>query len=305
MNEKNWSKVNKKAYEKVGSYYDFCRPNFEIKEFKELIERGYFGVDMHVHSCYSPDSSTSVESLLLKAKKEGFGLAITDHNSVEGSLLANKLATSESRFKNILVIPGVEVTCSEGVHILFYFYSFDDLKKFNQEIIIPNLLNAMRLTISHFELLKRVKKYSCLISAAHPFGSGSCGLYKLNKHADLDVLEGINGTISHKKNIRIQTLGVETHKKFTAGSDAHVLDYVGSVAVFCKNKSIKGVLDSIKKGQVIICGSEIGFFRYIKVNFNKELSLLVKMGLKNYAKNRSLSILSALGLVKLRGRFSK
>jgi len=280
----------------------FCKNK---SEFKNLNDGEYSGVDMHVHSCYSPDSSTSIDSLLLKAKKEGFGLAITDHNSVEGSLLANKLIKEDTRFKDVLVIPGVEVTCSEGVHILFYFYSFEDLKKFDQEIISPNLLNAMRLTISHFELLKRAKKYSCLISAAHPFGSGSCGLYKLNNHADLDFLEGINGTISRDKNIRIQNVGVKNHKKFTAGSDAHVLDYVGSVAVFCKHNSIKGFLDSIKKGQVIICGSEIGFFRHIKVNFNKERSLMTKMGLKHYTKNRFLSILGALDLVKLSRRFSK
>ena len=67
-------------------------------------------IDFHVHTCYSRDSSITLNEVVAFAKKRGLdGIAVTDHNTVKGAL---KLKTHE-----ILVVPGIEVSTLEG-HLL-------------------------------------------------------------------------------------------------------------------------------------------------------------------------------------------
>ncbi|MCK5660357.1 MAG: PHP domain-containing protein, partial [Methanosarcinales archaeon] len=47
--------------------------------------------DMHVHTCYSRDSKASVDDILDHAIAIGLdGIAICDHDTVEGGLFAQK-----------------------------------------------------------------------------------------------------------------------------------------------------------------------------------------------------------------------
>ncbi len=67
-------------------------------------------IDLHVHTCYSHDSSITLKQVVAFAKKRGLdGVAITDHNTVKGAL---KLKT-----RDILVVPGIEVSTLNG-HLL-------------------------------------------------------------------------------------------------------------------------------------------------------------------------------------------
>ncbi|WP_363321823.1 PHP domain-containing protein [Methanohalophilus sp.] len=72
--------------------------------------------DLHVHSCFSKDSDSDLDSILKWAKINGLdGLAICDHDSVEGGVACSKRA--EELDCDILVIPGIEVSSAEG-HVL-------------------------------------------------------------------------------------------------------------------------------------------------------------------------------------------
>jgi predicted metal-dependent phosphoesterase TrpH len=65
-------------------------------------------VDLHLHSRYSHDSSTSLESLIERCRECGLDrIALTDHNTVEGAL---KLATLAPQ----LTIVGEEAKTREG-----------------------------------------------------------------------------------------------------------------------------------------------------------------------------------------------
>lgn len=65
-------------------------------------------VDLHLHSRYSPDSGTSLESLIERCRECGLDrIALTDHNVVEGAL---KLATMSPD----LTIVGEEAKTREG-----------------------------------------------------------------------------------------------------------------------------------------------------------------------------------------------
>ena len=67
-------------------------------------------IDLHVHTCYSRDSSITLKQVVAYAKKRGLdGVAITDHNTVEGAL--------KLKSRDIIVVPGIEVSTLNG-HLL-------------------------------------------------------------------------------------------------------------------------------------------------------------------------------------------
>lgn len=73
--------------------------------------------DLHIHSIYSHDATTTVRAILKQAVDVELNvIAITDHDEFRGSLEAQKLAPEYG----IEVIPGAEVTTSEG-HLVALF----------------------------------------------------------------------------------------------------------------------------------------------------------------------------------------
>jgi len=62
--------------------------------------------DLHVHSNFSRDGYDSIDSILKRAKEIGLnGIAITDHNTIEGGLTGAKMAGALGL--DLMVIPGV------------------------------------------------------------------------------------------------------------------------------------------------------------------------------------------------------
>lgn len=94
-------------------------------------------IDMHVHTIFS-DGCFSPKELFIRAKAEKLsGLAITDHDTLDGLADAKKAAEA----CGLVFFPGVELsTCSDGasVHILGYGVSAQDknlrsfLKKYRE-----------------------------------------------------------------------------------------------------------------------------------------------------------------------------
>jgi hypothetical protein len=83
-----------------------------------------FKADLHVHTCLSPctELDMSPKKILYSAKKKEIDiLGICDHNSSENSLAIINAAQK----MDINVIPGMEVTSQEEVHVLALF---DDIK---------------------------------------------------------------------------------------------------------------------------------------------------------------------------------
>jgi len=70
-------------------------------------------LDLHIHSQYSEDASGTPLEIAKVLKKKGLnGMAITDHNTIEGGLSALKAAS-----KDFVVIPGIEISTKDG-HII-------------------------------------------------------------------------------------------------------------------------------------------------------------------------------------------
>lgn len=73
--------------------------------------------DLHIHSMHSPDATTTVRAVLKQAANVGLDvIAITDHDTITGSLEARELASQY----NVEVVTGAEVTTSEGHIVALY-----------------------------------------------------------------------------------------------------------------------------------------------------------------------------------------
>ncbi len=93
--------------------------------------------DLHLHTCLSPCADTQMQATAIveQAKKVGLDvIAICDHNSAENVTAVIKAGQRES----LPVIPGIEITSSEEVHILGLFKTEQDLMVV-QEVVYENL----------------------------------------------------------------------------------------------------------------------------------------------------------------------
>jgi predicted metal-dependent phosphoesterase TrpH len=164
-------------------------------------------LDLHCHSSHSPDGKVKVEEFLLHAKKAGFGgLAITDHNEIEGSLKAFKIAKEYG----LIAVRGVEISSHDG-HMLAYGISEP----------VPRGLGCA-------ETLERIESLGGIGIAAHPY-RWYTGLKKRvivpNKFA---AYEARNGRSLTSTNNKVERLAAKMGKGITAGSDCHDLTEFGS-----------------------------------------------------------------------------
>src|SRR3989449_6977277 len=104
-------------------------------------------LDLHNHTRYSPDSRVDPAALVGVARKTRLaGVAITDHNSVDGIEIAEAAADPD-----FLVIPAIEVSTRSG-HVLGY----------GIREVIPRDLSVS-------ETAERIVALGGVPVAAHPF----------------------------------------------------------------------------------------------------------------------------------------
>lgn len=96
-----------------------------------------FKADLHIHTCLSPctELNMSPKRILTAAQKRGIDiLGICDHNSTENSMAIMKAAKK----MHIHILPGLEVTTEEEVHVLALFDDIDNALRL-QEHVYQNL----------------------------------------------------------------------------------------------------------------------------------------------------------------------
>lgn len=101
-----------------------------------------FRCDLHVHTCLSPcaDLDMYPRAVVEKSIAENIDIiAICDHNASENMQFVLRLAEG----KPLTVLPGIEITSSEEVHLLALFDTLTDLKKI-QDIIYSHLSGTNR-----------------------------------------------------------------------------------------------------------------------------------------------------------------
>ncbi len=198
-------------------------------------------IDTHVHTEYSPDSETSIEEAIESAKLSGLsGIAITDHNTVDGVEEALELADGD----DFLIIPGVEVSSKDG-HIL----------GLGIEEVVPSKLSAE-------ETVARIREKGGIAISAHPFSLSSKPFSPLR--SDFDAIESFNskryiGTSIATRYARGNDLSQ------TGGSDAHFPEEIGLAGIEIECKPFVGeVIEKIREGKASVFGRFLPLTAYLR-----------------------------------------
>jgi predicted metal-dependent phosphoesterase TrpH len=258
---------------------DNHRIQFEKPNIVELRKQNTV-VDLHFHSCYS-DGHNTVEAIALKAQELGIGIAITDHNEI-------RAAVEIDGYRGVFSIPGIELTSSEGTHVLIYFYRIDELETFYRQDVKPHMghdtMSSTSLQME--EVIKRARKYKTVIIFPHPY----CGIYTGIQNTYFtdarrqlifsmsDGVEVINSENMKKSNLRSALLGFNLGKGITGGSDGHRVSQMGKAVTYAPCKcSRQAFLDAIKKKKTKVIGKEIDLIRKVTSNGVK-----LRSNIKNY-----------------------
>jgi len=252
----------------------FEKPNLEILPKKHTV------VDLHFHTRFS-DGINKIKTVAKRAMELGIGIAVTDHNEIKGAIAIYEC-------KDLLTIPGIEITSSEGSHLLVYFYSIDELKKFYQRDVRPfmghDIMTSLSLKME--DIIHRATRYNAVIILAHPFCAaytGVCNLQfppeRLQRLCDLvDGVEVINAGNINKWNLKCAVFGFNLNKAIVGGSDGHSINQMGRAVTYSDCKpNCYAFLDAIKEGRNKVVGKEIDFIRKFTSN-----SLKLRSSIRNY-----------------------
>ncbi|MCH7587139.1 MAG: PHP domain-containing protein [Chloroflexi bacterium] len=165
-------------------------------------------VELHCHTYFSKDSLIDPEALLVLCRTRGIDrIAITDHNAIDGALLAAEIDPRR-------VIISEEIMTTQGELLAYYVKQH-----------VPPGLPPM-------EAIAQLREQGAVISIAHPFDVRRSGAWKINHLAAIlghvDAIEVFNGrSWSQSANRSAASLAEEHQLLQTAGSDAHGYMEVG------------------------------------------------------------------------------
>ncbi|MCR3883681.1 PHP domain-containing protein [Methanotrichaceae archaeon M04Ac] len=190
-------------------------------------------LDLHVHSSFS-DGRDGVEEILKAALEGGLdGIAITDHDTLEGYFEAERIVREEGL--DLLVIPGVEVSTSEG-HLL--------------ALGVRKLPPSGRSADETIEFI-RVRGGIAIVS--HPYHLFRHSMYRI---PDCDAVEVYNSKyVFGIANFWAKRMAERRGLPMVAGSDAHMARTVGlgvTVVDVEEGSDLGDVLESIRGGRVKI-----------------------------------------------------
>ena len=176
---------------------------------------------------------------LVRAAKAGGldGIAITDHNAVEGAARALEYA----RGIGFLVVRGTEVSTSEG-HVLAY----------GVHETIPRDLTPR-------DTVERIVALGGVPVAAHPYRFWS-GLGEAATVASPFVAYEVqNARTLRRGNLRATALAADRNVGGTGGSDAHFVDEVGRAVTVVEDGSAEGdVIEAVRRGRTRAEGADRG-----------------------------------------------
>lgn len=105
-----------------------------------------FNYDLHIHSCLSPcgDNEMTPNNIIgMAGILELDIIAVSDHNSALNLPAISKLGEENG----ILVVPAIEITTSEEVHVLSLFPDTDSALKMGEELyeLLPDIENDVEI----------------------------------------------------------------------------------------------------------------------------------------------------------------
>ncbi|SDY85988.1 PHP domain-containing protein [Tindallia californiensis] len=92
-----------------------------------------YAIDLHIHTALSPCGSEEMtpNNIINMSRLKALDIiAITDHNAIANVKPCMEVALQS----DLTVIPGIEITTEEEVHLLAYFSTYDELEAFFCEL---------------------------------------------------------------------------------------------------------------------------------------------------------------------------
>lgn len=159
-------------------------------------------VEFHCHTTFSKDSLMTAQGILRSIKRKGIHkVAITDHNTLRGALLAKRLDPEA-------VLIGEEIMTQNG----------ELLALFLQEKVPPHL--------TPIETIHRLREQGAYIWVAHPFDTRRKGHWDSSLLEEIvplvDAIEVFNArSLAPGANQKAQAFAEKHHLLGMVGSDAH------------------------------------------------------------------------------------
>lgn len=165
--------------------------------------------DFHIHSEYSPSHyysgyacKSNILDILKIAKKNGLNaIAVTDHNKIKGSLLAEKL----SKKIGVIAIPSMEISSKQG-HILAY-----------------NVTEKINPKQNYLDTIDLIREMGGLAVCAHPLMK----VFSVGKKR-IPFFDGVE-CFNSRQNKLVPSHLIDDGQFVVAGTDAHTLDEIGRV----------------------------------------------------------------------------
>ena len=186
-------------------------------------------LDLHIHSKYSGDGTGSPKEIIKILQKRGLnGMAITDHNSVTGSIKAFEVAP-----KDFIVIPGQEISTLDG------------------HIVALGIKKNIERELSVEETVEKIIEFGGIPIVVHLFRNMS-GIKKNNFkkiHNKISAIEVFNSCSVPKSNLKSAKVANQFKIGGTGGSDSHIPEYAGFgyTLVDTNDSSLDSVLSQINK----------------------------------------------------------
>jgi len=208
-------------------------------------------IDCHCHTIYSKhwfwgyDSINTPEEMIRAAIKKGLdGIAITDHNTVKGSLVGMKIA---KRYKNFIVIIGSEIRTKSG------------------EVTGLGIKEDVPTNLELEEAIEKIHDLGGIAVIPHPFGKYFFRGPVVKNPLNADAIEVYNSKLRNSANKKALNLANRFKKGKTAGSDAHSARGVGNAGIICDSDPIEAIL----KGRVKIFGKHTSLIDIVRLTSRK------------------------------------
>jgi predicted metal-dependent phosphoesterase TrpH len=218
-----------------------------------------FTLDLHVHTDYSIDGHDAVERIIEVARARGLdGLAICDHNTMAGVQAARDYVAAHDL--DFLIIPGVEVTTSQG-HLLVLGLE----EGVERDMTVTETIRAVRQC-------EHERAQSIVIIAPHPYHPFRHSIGNLCTHPEIEAIEVFNSRyFTGLGNLRARRIAKRTGKIAVAGSDAHSADCVGLATVtveadvkVARTPDHQSIVKALKAGSVRVkARKRMPFCRYL------------------------------------------
>jgi len=210
-------------------------------------------LDLHMHTNYSHDGRASIEAIIERAIAEKLdGIAICDHDTMDGSSAARKYVADNEL--DLIVIPGIEVSTSEG-HLIVLGV---------EEGVEKGVSLEETIRIARQREKEKDKNGTVVIIAPHPFHPFRHSIGNFCTHPGIDAIEIFNSRyFTGVANALARRTAATNNIIAVAGGDAHSAECVGLATVEVEVETeaeqktkqkmqTEAILRELKKGKVRI-----------------------------------------------------